>query len=144
MCSKERYLGNIKEYNGGRKARKAWWGKEAAPKFSGVVHDFDMDPKAREHFEGQSRKERNVSRCATKRQERRAREAKMQKQASSKSKKSSKDDDDVAVTAGAAASASTSSRVTWGSCKCLGSLIHRPWVRCCENYRACERESERE
>ena len=76
-------------YNCERKARKAWWGKKAAPKFSGVVHDFDMDPKARKHFEGKSRKERNVSRCATKRQERRAREAKMREQASSKSKKSS-------------------------------------------------------
>jgi len=70
----------MQRYNSERKARKAY----AAPKFKGVVQDFDMGPKTLMQFQSKRRKERDVSRCATKRQERRAREAKIEKRASKK------------------------------------------------------------
>jgi len=74
----------MQRYNCERKVRKAY----TSPRFKGVVQDFDMDSKTHTEFEGKNRKERNVSRCETKRQQRRARQEKIAKQHLSRAKKS--------------------------------------------------------
>jgi len=60
-------------YNRERKLRKLRKQCKAfSPKFNGVVHDLDEDKETRQVSEVRSRKARNVVRCETRRQERRA------------------------------------------------------------------------